>query len=309
MIIKLLIILIFLVILGGGIFAALSVIKKTDPKNTVATMDKEVDNAQDALPFDTIKNGVIDLGNDKYRAVIEVQSLNYDLLSGAEQDNIELMFRRFLTSLIFPIQIHIQTRVLDNKQRVIATEKMINKSVEQFPQLGDYAQKYLNSMVELPNIINNNLQKKKYIIIPYDDAYSLTKLSEEEKREYIEKELENRCGLIRNGLHGIGLRTRRLGTNDIVEMNYAIFHRDGYENVENITNGSYLQTLVRGEDILREDELNADEVIDLILYEAQAKLASQIDDRSLVIDKIAKIKALREDNSRGGKFEEIYEER
>lgn len=305
MIIKLLIILIFLVILGGGIFAALSVIKKTDPKNTVATMDKEVDNAQDALPFDTIKNGVIDLGNDKYRAVIEVQSLNYDLLSGAEQDNIELMFRRFLTSLIFPIQIHIQTRVLDNKQRVIATEKMINKSVEQFPQLGDYAQKYLNSMVELPNIINNNLQKKKYIIIPYDDAYSLTKLSDSEKREYIEKELENRCGLIRNGLHGIGLRTKRLGTNDIVEMNYAIFHRDGYENVENITNGSYLQTLVRGEDILREDELNADEVIDLILYEAQAKLASQIDDRSLVIDKIAKIKALREDNSRGGKFEEI----
>lgn len=309
MIIKLLIILIFLVILGGGIFAALSVIKKTDPKNTVATMDKEVDNAQDALPFDTIKNGVIDLGNDKYRAVIEVQSLNYDLLSGAEQDNIELMFRRFLTSLIFPIQIHIQTRVLDNKQRVIATEKMVNKSVEQFPQLGDYAQKYLNSMVELPNIINNNLQKKKYIIIPYDDAYSLTKLSDSEKREYIEKELENRCGLIRNGLHGIGLRTKRLGTNDIVEMNYAIFHRDGYENVENITNGSYLQTLVRGEDILREDELNADEVIDLILYEAQAKLASQIDDRSLVIDKIAKIKALREDNSRGGKFEEIYEER
>lgn len=308
MIIKLLIILIFLVILGGGIFAALSVIKKTDPKNTVATME-EVDNAQDALPFDTIKNGVIDLGNDKYRAVIEVQSLNYDLLSGAEQDNIELMFRRFLTSLIFPIQIHIQTRVLDNKQRVIATEKMINKSVEQFPQLGDYAQKYLNSMVELPKIINNNLQKKKYIIIPYDDAYSLTKLSDDEKREYIEKELENRCGLIRNGLHGIGLRTKRLGTNDIVEMNYAIFHRDGYENVENITNGSYLQTLVRGEDILREDELNADEVIDLILYEAQAKLASQIDDRSLVIDKIAKIKALREDNSRGGKFEEIYEER
>lgn len=309
MIIKLLIILIFLVILGGGIFAALSVIKKTDPKNTVATMDKEVDNAQDALPFDNIKNGVIDLGNDKYRAVIEVQSLNYDLLSGAEQDNIELMFRRFLTSLIFPIQIHIQTRVLDNKQRVIATEKMINKSVEQFPQLGDYAQKYLNSMVELPKIINNNLQKKKYIIIPYDDAYSLTKLSDSEKREYIEKELENRCGLIRNGLHGIGLRTKRLGTNDIVEMNYAIFHRDGYENVENITNGSYLQTLVRGDDILREDELNADEVIDLILYEAQAKLASQIDDRSLVIDKIAKIKALREDNSRGGKFEEIYEER
>ena len=305
MIIKLLIILIFLVILGGGVFAALSVIKKTDPKNTVATMDKEVDNAQDALPFDSIKNGVIDLGNDKYRAVIEVQSLNYDLLSGAEQDNIELMFRRFLTSLVFPIQIHIQTRVLDNKQRVIATEKMINKSVEQFPQLGDYAQKYLNSMVELPKIINNNLQKKKYIIIPYDDAYSLTKLSDEEKREYIEKELENRCGLIRNGLHGIGLRTKRLGTNDIVEMNYAIFHRDGYENVENITNGSYLQTLVRGEDILREDELNADEVIDLILYEAQAKLASQIDDRSLVIDKIAKIKALREDNSRGDDSENI----
>lgn len=305
MIIKLLIILIFLVILGGGVFAALSVIKKTDPKNTVTTMDKEVDNAQDALPFDSIKNGVIDLGNDKYRAVIEVQSLNYDLLSGAEQDNIELMFRRFLTSLIFPIQIHIQTRVLDNKQRVIATEKMINKSVEQFPQLGDYAQKYLNSMVELPKIINNNLQKKKYIIIPYDDAYSLTKLSDEEKREYIEKELENRCGLIRNGLHGIGLRTKRLGTNDIVEMNYAIFHRDGYENVENITNGSYLQTLVRGEDILREDELNADEVIDLILYEAQAKLASQIDDRSLVIDKIAKIKALREDNSRGDDSENI----
>lgn len=304
MIIKLLIILIFLVILGGGIFAALSVIKKTDPKNTVATME-EVDNAQDALPFDNIKNGVIDLGNDKYRAVIEVQSLNYDLLSGAEQDNIELMFRRFLTSLIFPIQIHIQTRVLDNKQRVIATEKMINKSVEQFPQLGDYAQKYLNSMIELPNIINNNLQKKKYIIIPYDDAYSLTKLSDSEKREYIEKELENRCGLIRNGLHGIGLRTKRLGTNDIVEMNYAIFHRDGYENVENITNGSYLQTLVRGEDILREDELNADEVIDLILYEAQAKLASQIDDRSLVIDKIAKIKALREDNSRGENCEDI----
>lgn len=304
MIIKLLIILIFLVILGGGIFAALSVIKKTDPKNTVATME-EVDNAQDALPFDNIKNGVIDLGNDKYRAVIEVQSLNYDLLSGAEQDNIELMFRRFLTSLIFPIQIHIQTRVLDNKQRVITTEKMINKSVEQFPQLGDYAQKYLNSMIELPNIINNNLQKKKYIIIPYDDAYSLTKLSDSEKREYIEKELENRCGLIRNGLHGIGLRTKRLGTNDIVEMNYAIFHRDGYENVENITNGSYLQTLVRGEDILREDELNADEVIDLILYEAQAKLASQIDDRSLVIDKIAKIKALREDNARGENREDI----
>ena len=101
---------VFMTTVGIAMFIAL----KKFPAATGAASAKDFSNAQDFLPFEDIKDGVIDLGDFEYRAIIECQSINYDLKTSKEKEMIDASFQRFLDSLSFPITIHLQTKTIDN---------------------------------------------------------------------------------------------------------------------------------------------------------------------------------------------------
>lgn len=269
------ILLIFLAIIGGMVFAVIKTLKKTDQTMTGAVADsKTISTAQDFLPFDDVDNNMIDLGGFKYRMIVECSSTNYNLKTGSEKEMIEMAFQRFLNSLQFPVTFYIQTKEIDNSKMLSQLEGDIVDTLKTFPQLKDYGQIYLQEMKNLNLSIGNTKQKKKYIIIPYDEVAELTDLNNSEKYEYALKELSIRVSMVMDGLSAVGIKATHLKNSDLLELVYSIFHKDDYSNVEHLISGEYLKLTVEGENKL--NNINDFQRADQILYQAQKMIKNEI---------------------------------
>lgn len=242
-------------------------IKKTDPKNQDTTESDTSKVAQAFLPFDDIREGTIFLGNHRYRAVVECSSVNYQLKTPAERDQIEASFQRFLNTINYPITFFIQTKVIDNSARYRELCKEIDETLEVFPFCAQYAEAYKKDMRELNDRIGNNQQKKKYIIVSYDDAQELSVLDEGEKNHYAAKELRNRCNILISNLEAVGIKAHILDTAELIELVYSCYYRDDFSYAESIANEEAFKLFVDGQRDQFAD-MPKSALLDLILKEA-----------------------------------------
>ena len=249
-------------------------IKKTDPSNVDTSLRTNNDTTQETLPFEDIKDSMIHLGEFRYRAVIAVSSLNYNLKTEKEQDVIELSYQRFLNSLTHPIQMVVYTKIMDNTKMLESLREDILESIELFPELQEYGEYYYNEMAHIYDNIGNNKEKKKYIIVPFDEAIELTNSTEQEKYEYAMNELQNRCMIICEGLRSLGLSADFLKSNELIDLLYTVYHKDGANQSENIASGDFLSYLVDGDDKLL--DLPHEARLDWILYETQKRLEMEL---------------------------------
>ena len=268
------ILILFVAVIGGMIGLTIWKIKQTDPSNVDTSKKSQIDTAQEFLPFEDIRDGVIHLGNHQYRAIIECGSLNYDLRTESEKDIIEMSYQGFLNSLNHPISILNQTKTVDNTKMLNNLSNDIAKSTEIFPQLEEYGNLYYQSMEMLPEQIGNNKQKKKYIIVPYNEAINLTNSTEEEKYEDSLKELKNRCQIISDGLIRLGVKARILKTSELIDLMYSSYHKDEANQSENILSGDFLSMVVDGENKL--SNITDEGKLDFIIYETQLRLQTEL---------------------------------
>ncbi len=204
--------------------------------------------AQDFLPFEDIRSGMIILPGHCCRAVIECSSINYDLKTEGEREQIEMAFQQFLNSLSFPVSIFLQTREIDNTGRIEKLREEISRTLVQFPGMEPYARQFLQDMEHLNERIGNTQQKKRFIIVPYDDAVTMEKLSDRDKEDYAARELRNRCSMLRSGLDATGVLTRVLDTEEVVELIYSCCNRDNFSYAKAIASGDAFSLFVDGEE-------------------------------------------------------------
>lgn len=274
------IIVVFILVFGGAGFAVYLQLKKTDPNNIDTSISSEIDTAQDFLPFEDIRDGMINLGGHKYRAIIECSSTNYNLKTDKEKEIIELSFQRFINSLTFPITFFIQTKVLDNSKMLEKLQEELEETIKKYPQMEEYANVYINEMMNLSSYIGNNKQKKKYIIVPFEEGINLGNLNDREKYEYSSKELYNRANVLIDGLSSVGVKAQILETKDLAEVIYSVYHKDNFSHVENIVNGEFM-SLMTESPINREEAITDDARIDWILYEAQMRIKNELMSKNL----------------------------
>jgi hypothetical protein len=154
-------------------------------------------------------------------------------------------------------------------------EEELKGAIAQFPHLEDYANIYYNEMTNLNAYIGNNKQKKKFIIVPYEEAINLPNLSDEEKYDYSVKELYTRASILVDGLSSVGVKAKVLDTKELAELVYSTYHKDNYSQVENITNGEFLSLITESAD-KKIESLTEDAKLDWILYEAQMRLKTEL---------------------------------
>lgn len=270
---------ILIMVVVFAVFAIMGVlvfmqIKKTDPSNVDTSLKTNGDTTQEMLPFEDIKDSMIHLGDFRYRAVIRVSSLNYNLKTEKEQDVIELSYQRFLNSLSHPIQMVVYTKIMDNTKMLESLKEDIVQSLQDFPILQEYGEYYYNEMTNIYDNIGNNKEKKKYIIVPYDEAVELTNSTDQEKYEYAMNELQNRCLLVIDGLQSLGLQSEFLKSDELIDLLYTVYHKDSANQSENIASGDFLSLLVDGDDKLM--NLPHEARLDWILYETQKRLEMEL---------------------------------
>ena len=248
---------IFLAMIVVAVVLVVKTMKKMNATDGGAVAStKNMDTAQAFLPFVDINDDVIDLGGFKYRAIVECTSTNYFLKTEAEKEIIEQSFRNFLNTIQYPITFYIQTKEL-NYGRILETLRNdIENTKVDCPRLVAYAEQYYKEIENLKYTIQNSKQKKKYIIVPYEETVDMNELNPDEKKEYSKKELDSRVQMLIENLSSVGIKGTRLDTAGLIELMYSVYHRDEDAAIDSILDGDYMKTIVSGlNDAQKQDSL------------------------------------------------------
>lgn len=259
--------------------------KKGSVSNSVPHISSQVQastpeayNTKSYLPYKTISGFVVNLGDCQYRAALEVSSINPSLKTNEENQMIDALFQRYLNSVKFPTRIYIQTREIDNKKILEDLANDIDTYVPKLPALEEYAELYYNGIADLSNQVGNSKQKKKFVIVSYDDAWKLDTLDEKEKEDYAVEQLRNYINIVKSGLEAIGLTTRVLYEEELYEIVYACFHREGSGIVEDIVHGDFTGLVLSGKNHLVEQ--TPDAVADIELSRIINRLSTSLEKHS-----------------------------
>lgn len=203
---------------------------------------------QDFVPVSEVRDGVIVLKDGGLRAVLMASSLNFALKSEDEQTAFILQFQNFLNSLDFPVQMYVQSSSLDIRPYIATLERAYQEQLDDLMriQIREYIQ-FVKNFTEAANIMTKNF----FVIVPYTPAIVSTsggissylpfggnkKDPAAANRTFEENlsQLEQRIGVVQQGLTRSGVRTVQLGSEEAIELLYKIFNPGEQEKPMSIT--------------------------------------------------------------------------
>ena len=185
---------------------------------------------QDFVPIKEVRDGVVISKDNSLKAVLMVSSLNFSLKSSEEQNATIMQFQNFLNSVDFSIQIYVQSRRLDIRPYVSMMEERRKEQINDLIkiQTREYID-FIKNFTESVNIMSKNF----FVIVSYSPSFvkgGILKRKKDIKKEKSDNfeenrtQLEQRVGIIDQGLSSMGLRSARLGTEEIIELLYKIFN-------------------------------------------------------------------------------------
>ena len=203
---------------------------------------------QEFVPIDEARDGVIVLKDGDLRAIVLANSVNLSLKSDDEQKATILQFQNFLNTLDFQIQISVQSRRLDIRPYLSLLEDRMKVQTE--PLLKLQTKEYIEFIKNFTETVSI-MTKSFFVVVPYthtvlksDSGIFKRLFSRRNKEEVnIEKEgdfeekrsqLEERVGVIQQGLSRCGIKSAQLGTEEIVEVFYKIFNPGDTEQKINL---------------------------------------------------------------------------
>lgn len=193
---------------------------------------------QEFVPIKEVRDGVVVLKDGGLRAIVLANSVNLSLKSEDEQKATILQFQNFINTLDFPIQISVQSRRLDIRPYLLLLENRIK--VQNEPLLKIQTKEYIEFIRSFTESVSI-MTKSFFIVVPYthtilkSDSGFFGKIfrrtSKEEKQNIKEEDfeekrsqLEQRVGVIQQGLSSCGIKSAKLGTEEVVEVFYKVFN-------------------------------------------------------------------------------------
>ncbi|MFT5281148.1 MAG: hypothetical protein ACI9AR_000606 [Flavobacteriaceae bacterium] len=187
---------------------------------------------QEFVPIEKIRDGVVVLKDGGLRSVLMCSSVNLSLKSSDEQQAVILNFQTFLNSLDFTTQIVIQSRRLDIRPYISMLEDRLAMQTE--PLLKVQIQEYMNFIRQFTEDVNV-MKKYFFVVVPYDGTaasnakgFSLfrskKKQTDTERFEEKRNQLDQRVGVVQQSLNRVGVRSKQLGTEELIEMYYKVLN-------------------------------------------------------------------------------------
>ncbi len=195
--------------------------------------------SQDFVPIKEIRDGIIVLKDGSMRGILIVSSVNLALKSGDEQASIILQFQNFLNSLDFFIQIFVQSRKYDIRPYIAQLEEMEKSQLNDLLKIQTH--EYISFIKNFSSTVNI-MKKNFFIVVPYFPPTlggksgvlsgilpkkGEPKTKEEDRLADFEEhknQLEQRMYVVEQGLVRTGLRSAKLGTEEIIELFYKLFN-------------------------------------------------------------------------------------
>lgn len=195
--------------------------------------------AQDFVPIKEVRESVIVLSDNSLRAVLMTSSLNFALKGEDEQAAIISQFQDFLNSLDFSVQIFVQSRKMDIKPYLQLLEERYRAQESDLMkiQTREYIE-FIKTFVAGTDIMSKTF----FVVVPFTPGVAIAQNPIETVTGFLKKEpatqtkkahddfeqnkiqLQQRIAVVEQGLVRCGLRTARLGSEEMIELFYKLFN-------------------------------------------------------------------------------------
>jgi len=161
-----------------------------------------------------VKDGILILPHNQYRAVLEVSSLNFELKSEDEQDIIIDTYESFLNSVGSSLQILIRTREIDMDKYLEDLGGRLEDEAEPI-----YRQQLLNYDEFIRSLIQSNkiLTRRFYIIVPFvvigKADFTIAK-----------EQLGQTVDIVAKGMMRLGMHARQLSSLEVLDLFYSFYN-------------------------------------------------------------------------------------
>jgi hypothetical protein len=194
--------------------------------------------ARQQINIKGVKDDILMLPRNQYRAVFEVSSVNFELKSEDEQDALIDTYESFLNSLPCPMQILVRIRELDmSKYLAELKSRLVDEKEEVYQeQIKNYSEFVQDLVAD-----NRILSRRFYVVLPFtakDTDFATAK-----------EQLTINGDIVSKGFMRLGVRTRQLGSLEILDLFQSFYNptqakqQPITERVVQLLNSSY----VRGE--------------------------------------------------------------
>lgn len=218
---------------------------------------------QEHLPIEDVVDGMALMKDGSAAAIMQISSVNFDLLSEREQMALVYAYGGILNSLSFPIQILIRSNTKDVgtylKNLKAAEDKQTNRLLKE--RIVNY-RRFVEETVKK----NDVLSKTFYVVVPFStlelgikqapkqiagSLIGMKRVSKQglpfEKSYILEKakaSLEPKVEHLIRLFSRLGLEIRRLNTKEIIELFYKIYNEETAKNqkLQDINFGAPLVT-------------------------------------------------------------------
>lgn len=200
---------------------------------------------QNTLLFSEMRENMIIMSDGSFRAVVECESINFDLMSAREREGIEFSYQNFINSLYFPIQILIRSRRVDIGPYLDRlAEIRRNQDNMLLNVLMDDYMDFIDVLAQEANIMDKSF----YVVVPYYPAGDANVMKQQAKGLFssffsgkkeatvtkidqvtyakAKDEIKNRIDLVMSGLFQIGVKSRQLNTRQLGELFYTSYNPD-----------------------------------------------------------------------------------
>jgi hypothetical protein len=192
---------------------------------------------QSFVPVEGVEGGAVVMKDGSMRALLMVSTVNFALKSSDEQMAILAQFQHFLNGLDFSVQIFIQSRRLDIRPYLAILEEREAEQTSSILKL--QTREYIEFIKKFTE--NSEIMTKAFfVVVPYAGSvisrnkgigalFSRRNAAPKEAGrdmaiEEMQTQLDQRVAVVEQGMSRMGLRTVRLGTEEIIELLYKMLN-------------------------------------------------------------------------------------
>lgn len=193
--------------------------------------------SQEFVPIQEVRDGIAILDDGSLRAILLASSINFALKSADERQAVIAQFQNFINSLDFTVQFNVQSRNLD-------IDPYIEKLEEQYQQEeNELLQTQIQEYIEFIRTFTEDrdiMRKAFFVVVPYnravinqeggimDSVRNLlgTSSTENQDKSFQEArtQLQQRVGVVEQGLVRTGVRVAQLETEETIELFYQLLN-------------------------------------------------------------------------------------
>ncbi len=177
---------------------------------------KSKTSARNQIAIKGVRDGILILPNNQYRAILEVAALNFELRSDEEQDAIIDTYESVLNSVGVPLQILIRTREIDMDKYL---EDLQDRRRDEKEEIYRDQLKNYNEFIRTLIADNKILTRHFYIVVPYQP----TDKNEKADFELVEEQLRLRLDIVSKGMAKLGMHTFQIDSLKVLDLFYSFY--------------------------------------------------------------------------------------